>query len=78
MPPQDKDLARWFVDEIQPHEAMLRAWLRGRFSLGSNVDDIVQEAYLRAIKAREKGALHSPKAFLFKAARNLSIDYLRK
>jgi RNA polymerase sigma-70 factor (ECF subfamily) len=78
MPPQDKELARWYADEIQPHESMLRAWLQGRFSLGTNVDDILQEAYLRAVKARDKGVLHSPKAFLFKAARNLAIDHFRK
>lgn len=78
MPPEDKEQAYWYVTEIQPHESMLRAWLQGRFSLVSHVDDIVQEAFLRAIKARDRGVLHAPKAFLFKTARNLAIDHLRK
>ena len=57
---------------------MLRAWLQDRFALGNAVDDIVQEACLRAIKARDRGVLNSPKAFLFKVSRNLAIDFLRK
>lgn len=78
MPAQKKEQAAWYAEHIQPHESMLRAWLQGRFALGSALDDIVQEAFLRAIKARDKGVLHSPKAFLFKASRNLAIDFLRK
>lgn len=78
MPPPDNEQAEWYTQEIQPHESMLRAWLQGRFSLDGAEDDIVQEAFLRAIKARDRGVLHAPKAFMFKAARNLAIDYLRK
>lgn len=78
MPPQDREQTQWYAEQIQPHESMLRAWLQGRFSLGPALDDIIQEAFLRAIKARDRGVLHSPKAFLFKAARNLAIDHLRK
>lgn len=78
MPPQDKHLAEWYDHNIQPHESMLRAWLQNRFSLGSATDDIVQETFLRAIKARDRGVLYAPKAFLFTTARNLAIDHLRK
>ena len=75
---EDKELSNWYGKNIEPHESMLRSWLQDRFSLGSAVDDIVQEAFLRAIKARDRGVLYSPKAFLFKVSRNLAIDYLRK
>ena len=75
---EDKELSNWYGKNIEPHESMLRSWLQDRFSLGSVVDDIVQEAFLRAIKARDRGVLYSPKAFLFKVSRNLAIDYLRK
>ncbi len=70
--------ADWYVENIKPFEADLRRWLGRRFALGSAVDDILQESYLRAIKARDRGVLHSPRAFLFKASRNLAIDYLKK
>lgn len=43
-----------------------------------DVEDIVQEAYVRAYQARNKDARSSPRAFLFKIARNLALDYSRK
>ncbi|MEY2880127.1 MAG: hypothetical protein RLZZ15_2507 [Verrucomicrobiota bacterium] len=77
MPPHT-DHAKWFADEIHPHEPMLRAWLRSRFARGGEVDDLVQEAFARVLRARAAGAeMRSPKAFLFATARNLALDALR-
>ena len=77
MPP-DAD-ARWFGEHVQPHEPMLRAWLRSRFPRGLEIDDLVQEAYARVLRARAAGtAMQSPKAFLFATARNLALDTLRR
>jgi RNA polymerase sigma factor (sigma-70 family) len=79
MPPPDSEHARWFVDHVQPHETMLRAWLRRRFETQVDIDDIVQEACMRVLQAREQGEpLASPKAFLFATARNLAVDRLRR
>jgi RNA polymerase sigma-70 factor (ECF subfamily) len=77
MPPQDSEQARWFAEELQPHEPMLRAWLRSRFPRGFDIDDVVQEAYLRVLQARDSMRLQSPKAFLFATARNLALNRLR-
>lgn len=77
MPPQSPDQARWFSDNLQPHEAMLRAWLRSRFPAESDLDDIVQEAYLHVLQARETSEIKSPKAFLFATARNLALGRVR-
>lgn len=74
----ESDQSQWYAEHIQPHKHMLLCWLRGRFTLDGLEEDVVQEAFLRAIKARDRGALHAPKAFLFKTARNLAIDLLRK
>ena len=71
------DQARWFAKEVQPHEPMLRAWLRSCYPSHRDVDDIVQEAFVRICQARELGELRSPKAFLFTTARNLTLDRLR-
>jgi RNA polymerase sigma-70 factor (ECF subfamily) len=69
---------RWFNDHVLPHEPMLRAWLRSRFPRGVELDDLVQEAFTRVLRARANGAaMHSPKAFLFATARNLALDVLR-
>jgi len=51
MPSQDSEQARWFVDEVLPHEKELRAWLRARFPGAGDVDDLVQEAFARLLKA---------------------------
>ncbi|MBP8255999.1 MAG: RNA polymerase sigma factor [Opitutaceae bacterium] len=56
---------------------MLRAWLQSRFP-HFDPNDILQDAYLRVLQAREKGTLRSPKAFLFAVARNLALDQVRR
>lgn len=77
MPPHSEE-SRWFAEELQPHEPILRAWLRGRFGAQVEIDDLVQEAYVRVLQARAAGPLGSPKAFLFTTARNLALDRLRR
>ena len=77
MRPEDSAQARWFADQVQPHEAMLRGWLRGQFAKAGDVDDIVQEAFVRVLAAQETQPIESPKAFLFATARNLALGRLR-
>jgi RNA polymerase sigma factor (sigma-70 family) len=77
MPPPDSELGQWFATHVQPHEPMLRAWLRNRFRSEDDLDDLVQESYLRLLRARERGEVASPKAFLFSIARNLALDRFR-
>lgn len=72
------DNDRWFAAQVQPHEPMLRAWLVRGFGPRLAVDDVVQEAFLRVLRARATGALQAPKAFLFATARNLALDQLRR
>jgi RNA polymerase sigma factor (sigma-70 family) len=71
-------LARWFADEVQPHDASLKAYLRGAFPAMRDVDDVVQESYLRVWRARLAGSVKSARGFLFCAARNLALDFLRR
>lgn len=77
MPPPDSELGQWFAAHVQPHEPVLRAWLRSRFRTEDDLDDLVQESYLRLLRARERGEITSPKAFLFTVARNLALDRYR-
>ena len=77
MPPPDSELGQWFAAHVQPHEPMLRAWLRSRFATEPDIDDVVQESYMRLLRARERGEVTSPKAFLFAVARNLALDRCR-
>ena len=75
--PESND-ARWFAEQVQPHEPMLRAWLSSRFPGPGECDDIVQESYARLLRARRNGPLESPKAYLFAVARNLAMDHFRR
>lgn len=77
MPPQDSEQYHWFAEHLRPHEEMLRAWLRTQFPAVCDIDDIIQEAYLRVLNSHEARGVDSPKAFLFATARNLVLMQLR-
>ncbi len=82
-PPHDaptldvSDHSRWFTEEIQPHEGSLRSYLQGAFPKVGDVDDVVQESYLRTLRAKAAQPIRSAKAFLFTVARRLALDTLR-
>lgn len=69
---------RWFKAEVHPHDAQLKAFLRGRYPSVRDVDDVVQESYLRIWKARSLHQIASAKAFLFRIARNLALTQVRR
>jgi RNA polymerase sigma factor (sigma-70 family) len=77
MPPPS-DQARWFAEEVQPHDASLRFYVRGSFPSVRDVDDVVQESYLRLWQAKTRRQIGATRAFLFRVARNLAIDVLRR
>lgn len=78
MPPERSEQAQWFAEHLQVHEAMLRAWLHSRFPTHCDIDNIVQEAFLRVWQLHEKQTVSSPKALLFVTARNLALDFMRR
>lgn len=84
MPPPSSDLvtsslehSRWFMKEVHPHEAAVRGYLRNRFP-GVDVDDVVQESYLKLLRAKAAGKIASAKAYLFAVARNTAVTLGRR
>lgn len=75
-PPTDQVL--WFVTEVQPHRPALRAWLLARFPTLPDVDDVVQEAFVRLLRARDVTPVRSVRALLYVTARNLALDAVRR
>lgn len=71
-------LSRWFAEEVQPHEPGLRSYLRGSFPQVRDVDDIVQETYLRILRSRSDSPVRHARGFLFQIARRLAVDWLRR
>jgi RNA polymerase sigma factor (sigma-70 family) len=78
VPPPDTEQSRWFIEEVHPHEPALRGYLRGCFPTLQDVDDLVQEAYARLIRAHNAGKVGHPRAYLFATARNAALDLFRR
>jgi RNA polymerase sigma factor (sigma-70 family) len=76
--PPRADQGRWFAEEVHPHEGALRGYVRGSFPAVRDVDDVVQESFLRIWKARAAAPIQSARAFLFRIARNLALDQVRR
>ena len=69
---------RWFAHEVQPHGPQLKSYLRGAFPSVRDVDDVVQESYLHVWRRQLAMPIQSAKSFLFKVARHLAIDAMRR
>ena len=59
-------------------EKPLKAFLRRFFTRSEDIDDVAQEAFLRAFDASSSQEIRSPKAYLFRVARNLALRDLSK
>lgn len=77
-PPAVEDQTRWFAEEVRPHESSLRSYLRYSLTSLADVDDLMQECYVRLLRARNGGPIRSTRAFLFAVARNAVRDLLRR
>lgn len=77
-PTPSEDQARWLAEEVLPHEAALKAYLRSHFPDLRDVDDIVQDSYLKLIETKRQHEIVSPRAYLFTTARNAALSILRR
>ncbi len=51
------EAGRWLTEEVQPHERALRGYLHSQFP-SLDADDVVQESYLKLLKAPETGHIN--------------------
>jgi RNA polymerase sigma-70 factor (ECF subfamily) len=65
---------KWFAEEVRPHEGALRGYLRQSFPAVRDIEDVVQESYLRAWKTRAVQPIRSMRAFLFTVARRIALN----
>lgn len=42
------------------------------------IEDIVQETYVRVCQAARRGAIEQPRSFMLRTARNLALDYVKR
>jgi len=74
--PISDERAQWLAAHIVPHEAALRAWLKGKTSLGSDVDDIVQETYAILATKRTVDTINNPKTYAFQVAYSVILQLI--
>ncbi len=70
--------ACWFSEEVMPHHAQLRAYVRALFPSMRDVDDVLQESYLRLWRIQAGESVRSAKGFLFQIARCVARDAARR
>ncbi|MDT8399813.1 MAG: RNA polymerase sigma factor [Pseudomonadales bacterium] len=59
-------------------ERHLKSYLTRFFIRPQDIEDTVQETFLRAYESEQKTNIHSPKSFLFKIAKNLALSELSR
>ncbi|MGE4063396.1 MAG: sigma-70 family RNA polymerase sigma factor [Rhodospirillaceae bacterium] len=72
------DRAAWLARHVLPHEAALRAWLRQKYALGLEVDDVVQETYAILAGLDSVDNIRSPRNYAFQTAHSLILAHLRR
>jgi RNA polymerase sigma factor (sigma-70 family) len=73
------DESRWFAEQVLPHEPDLRRYLQRQFpTVGSDVDDVVQESYFKLLRAKAAGQIACARAYLFTIARNSALRIFRR
>lgn len=66
------------LDTYQSHMKGLKRFLSRLLSNPQDVEDVVQEAYIRAHLAERSSRIQQPKSYLFKIARNVALNQLRQ
>jgi RNA polymerase sigma factor (sigma-70 family) len=64
------------LPEVFSRYGKLLARAVGRLVRPHDVEDIVQETYMRVFQAAKKRPIRSPQAFMLKTARNIALDKL--
>ena len=72
-----RDVDRWFIDEILPHRVAFRRQA-ARLVPTAEAEDLVQEAYARAINASHHREIVNPRSFVLTIIRNLAHERHRR
>lgn len=73
-----KDRETFIANLYSETVADLRRYLRGSLGSIEAAEDVAQETYTRLIRMSDPGVIRHPRAFLFKAAGRLALNYLRQ
>ncbi len=68
----------WLGNDVLPHEAEVRLWLRKSMLARGEVDDVIQEAYCRLAGLEDVRHIGNARAYFFKTARNVVFEQMRR
>src|SRR5260221_9158089 len=68
----------WFLNQIFRHRAALYRYLRKFPSGAEDIEDLVQETYVRVYALSQTEAVDSPRALLFRIAHNMAVERARR
>ena len=66
------------VSVYQEHIGALKRFIKRFLNNQQDVDDVAQEAFLRAFSAESRREIDQPKSYLFRIAKNAALDQLRQ
>ncbi len=78
LPPKDKKSFSSITVAFIEHESFLKRFLKRFLVRPCDIEDVVQDTYLKALCAEERQNISSPKAFLFRIARNEALNEIRR
>lgn len=62
----------------EKHLSALKRYVMRIIHVENDVDDVVQEAFLRAYKSEVKSDIRQPKSFLFRVAKHVALNQVRQ
>jgi RNA polymerase sigma-70 factor (ECF subfamily) len=68
----------WFLNQIFRHREALYRYLRKFTSGAEDIEDLVQETYVRVYSMPDYEAVDSPRALLFRIAHNMAVERARR
>ena len=66
------------IDNILQLYSQVKAQLRSLLRNSDDIDDTVQEAFLKTLEAASKGSIANPGGYLYTTARNLALNKLTR
>jgi RNA polymerase sigma-70 factor (ECF subfamily) len=74
----DNERHDWFLNQIFRHRAALHRYLRRLTAGAEDVEDLVQETFVRMYAWRDHRKIESPRALLFRIAHNAAVERARR
>lgn len=72
------DRHEWFLNQVFFHRRMLQRYLRKYLNSDEDIEDVIQDTYLRIYAIQDYTTVESPKALLITIAHNLAVELARR